>query len=1164
MGINKREQEIFRDGKGCNWIQSGIKRISPFILKIFILSFFRIYGSLAVCTEPLAEKEPSSETFTNESPVLLPVPGRSRSSRARNNVDDAFILEDSPDIVTVSGSRCQVKEAFPRDGVSGKIVAYISGKIGVVKLDEQAAGGDKADLAVFHVAQVWQRSSYDSKVNKFLEFYSSDDLQSRFEIDKSVCFNARRLVDEGNYKLQATAVWSGKRRLPNYRTEALHIELEASLAEINNCITKSINYSYDPLEGMSNIAATGEIQEYVSAEMGLVRISGEDSVVLFHLNQVWSAQTKKSNNFVRHVDVQTEVLEQFLPVGTLVFVAFKPIPCNADSELKHQAVLLWKRRPEEDSPNKLLPEFLTEYSTFEKKLELSSDLEKQHNAIKNIWRLSKAVTSDSFEYVPIILEWLPSGWDAVIATQLSDHVGIIKVFHSTFGTLFRGIESFSILFHIEDVYNSDGVATFNSSSDISLGMLLNCHVDVVARSITNTSSPGGVIEAQEQINCKSIGFRSTPVMQAVYVFIREDLTSSINTSKVSKPTVIRKDFSNFNHSRPGCFLAPALRVRLDAKLAAFLKIPFKSILIHHSVIKAIKDDMLNEKDMLEKLKTVDLNQSDRFKYGKYTKTQKPKTGRDISYPKSVNYVEIEVIYLHRRKLKSDCGVVEFPFRLSDQSVAKLRAFFQLDQHVCVGGSKGFVQDLCAVAPLKGSSCLLGHAVLLGENNEIPYVVTSFWNEDDRLKEGSIARPPPPPHLGAEWLADPGINATICEITREKSASQVLDDWKRQEEKRRQEEGNAKRLADSVKAKSAIFLQAGKKTFATVLPESFLALPKNVLKVDKTTKSVPKSNVCLDRNGAMLIYLENIFGRVEKILSSQLAVISFSDPMTDRKRRALCTWFDVFIFDWTRGSPVTVLKDLFQRTASSAGTPLPQILAPGMPVRFDAIPLIPNMPYMAGIFYAVTGLIYGDFGTSEVPLRLDPKDLSFILPEFRQFFGITVLSLTQSLAVGNALTVPKGKYGSKVMAGCKKKLMLRAGFFKQKLPSTTVVVSPQTSDSMNLLPDVLHANMGVVTRLVNSNYGVGSFKLYNREGGGTLIIQFLFDGFDFPNSCCPRLAGRVQPGDFVKFNAVKVDGSNNLVTDEANLAYLATTILTSKNFSEANREDFSRKPALQVK
>ena len=89
------------------------------------------------------------------------------------------------------------------------------------------------------------------------------------------------------YFLQATAVWLSKEapKAKQYKSAELVSELSLKLYDFILHQSGDPRYQADPLLGLKDALQLGEVVEYFSPEMGLVRLD-TGRAVLFHLNQV--------------------------------------------------------------------------------------------------------------------------------------------------------------------------------------------------------------------------------------------------------------------------------------------------------------------------------------------------------------------------------------------------------------------------------------------------------------------------------------------------------------------------------------------------------------------------------------------------------------------------------------------------------------------------------------------------------------------------------------------------------------------------------------------------------------------------------------------------------------------------------------------------------------
>ena len=86
---------------------------------------------------------------------------------------------------------------------------------------------------------------------------------------------------------QATAVWLSQEVPParQYKSSELVAQLSLRLHDFILHQTGDPRYQADPLLGLKDSLQPGEVVEYFSPEMGLLRLD-TGSTVLFHLNQV--------------------------------------------------------------------------------------------------------------------------------------------------------------------------------------------------------------------------------------------------------------------------------------------------------------------------------------------------------------------------------------------------------------------------------------------------------------------------------------------------------------------------------------------------------------------------------------------------------------------------------------------------------------------------------------------------------------------------------------------------------------------------------------------------------------------------------------------------------------------------------------------------------------
>ena len=393
------------------------------------------------------------------------------------------------------------------------------------------------------------------------------------------------------------------------------------------------------------------------------------------------------------------------------------------------------------------------------------------------------------------------------------------------------------------------------------------------------------------------------------------------------------------------------------------------------------------------------------------------------------------------------------------------------------------------------------------------------------------------------LFDFRILKTVRHITGETDSLEFEDDLvETREEKNKGSDRDRRRRSSSSTDKS--------RRRGRYRPGIMLNLPSHVNKVHSSVKRVDSQYVCL-KHSKLMAKLEDLTGEVEKILSDHLAVISFPYPGSSMDRRALCTWQEVFMIDWTKEQSFSKPGELFELTPYHQNLSLREVLKVGMKVKIDVIPLIPLEPCLSGICYSVIGLIFGEnLDANQVPLKFD-TNLQFIIQEFKSYFGEVVLALDQNLNLlpKQCLSLPTEKYGNQTKKGHKRRLDVKD---KYKTKNLLPLPSPASITSNSSVPERLNAQIGIVINIVNENYGVGCTSV-NFGGSRSHSVQVLFDRLDFVKHDMNMSFSDMSCGNYMKFNCIKVPGA---MDGERKLIYLATAIAVAPNLAELNHFDFS--------
>ena len=241
-----------------------------------------------------------------------------------------------------------------------------------------------------------------------------------------------------------------------------------------------------------------------------------------------------------------------------------------------------------------------------------------------------------------MLNGLPSGWGAEIVASLDDQFGIIKISSVTRAQdLDPGVSFIYAMFHIEDVYDMAGVPAF-LNPNIAMSKLMNCQVNLTARSICKESEPRNIFSVQRKLLKEDRG--AVPLLQAVVVCLKVSSSASVNTSTIPKPSVIRDSPQSFGELGCQHYINPLLFAKLDVKLKAFLSIPNKMELPYKSILKSVTYGKTQEKSMVQDHKQLDSINSSQFIYGRPPELGPP---CDLGLPRILTSQPVTPVYLHR-------------------------------------------------------------------------------------------------------------------------------------------------------------------------------------------------------------------------------------------------------------------------------------------------------------------------------------------------------------------------------------------------------------------------------------------------------------------------------------------------------------------------------------
>ena len=225
--------------------------------------------------------------------------------------------------------------------------------------------------------------------------------------------------------------------------------------------------------------------------------------------------------------------------------------------------------------------------------------------------------------------------------SLDDQFGIIKISSLRDRELAPDVAIIYALFHIEDVYDMAGVPAL-LNPNIQMSKLMNCHVNLTARSICKESEPKNILSVQRRLLREDRG--AVPLLQAVIVCLKVSSSSSVNTLSIPKPSVIRNSPQSFGDLGCQHYLNPVLFAKLDMKLKAFLSIPNKMELPYKSILKSVSYGKTQERSIVQDLKQLDTNNSSHFIYGRPPELGPPS---DLSLPRILTSQPVSPAYLHR-------------------------------------------------------------------------------------------------------------------------------------------------------------------------------------------------------------------------------------------------------------------------------------------------------------------------------------------------------------------------------------------------------------------------------------------------------------------------------------------------------------------------------------
>jgi len=1045
---------------------------------------------------------------------------RSRLDRTTPPMDKEYPVGSSP---SSNSMMMNIPEEFSEWGVTGVVDKYLTSMTGVISVKNANR------KVLFHVNQVWMPSP-DGGDSPFLATHPLIKLPTVIEVGQELKLNARR-ISGCSFNLQATAVWKRKDPPANYKTEDLLQNLNLTLNQHIFSETGDTLYKTNPLAGTPDFVVSAKVQEYFSLEMGFLKLdSGDRGVVLFHLNQVW---TEGGLNAVPYRNDQDIILPEYLPIGSSVMVNMRKLQASQGSALKYQATLVWPRKIDEEITGKLLPAYLSMYGPHEKRVSLVNELNDHHDQMKSILKLCMSSLAPEFVPVEAVLNGLPNFWKAQVVAALNDDFGIIRITHSQGLDFAPGVYTMFALFHIEDVFDANGLPAIKSAN-VTMANMMDSHVDLTARSISLESDPHKIFDLQRRLNEESVDSGCIPILQAIVVCVQMQTSSDILLQNdtvfpgIPKPTPLTGQNQCFGSGK--FYLNPVLSCKLDQKLKHFLNLENKPNLPYRNYIKT-KPYSSSESQLLKDLKKVDINRTERFLYGEF-----PRNIRSLpphissSLPKVLDFHPVKLKYLHCSKLKSDCGVVEISINPADSSRDKITtyAFFRLSRYKFFTPKDCFASDLANIMPIYSKERFSVNAVLAFPDSKIPYVAQAIWNENLRQD----------------------LNESVPQMS---------------EHPMNQDKGY-------INSCSKVIAEITNETPAAVASKGLPAIPSHIGTTNKDIKVFNKAKVIMDGD-KLVETLENMTGIVETVLSPHLAIVTITKKHSSFKFRVLCSSDDVFDLkfkerihprDFHRKNPVrfSSASEVWDLTARRRKVSLQGLLRQGQKVKLNAVPLFSH-PNPANVHYVSSGVLVGKNSLDHpVPVHCIKSSALFNKP-WKQYFQSVVRSLNKHGQLNNKKNeTPPAKMQESLMQGRTDKLELRAEYRAEGVGQLPTPVRTNQKVAKPVWKDILNEQYGQVIRIMDKNYGIAAGFVANGRRNGRpefLPFQMVFDTFDVYigyydcNELGKSLADVMKVGDFIKFNGVRVDPAKS--GDARDIRYLATALVVAKTSDEVKTMEF---------
>ena len=971
--------------------------------------------------------------------------------------------------------------------------------------------------------------------------------------------------------LQATAVWTS-REPPQYLQQAsLLPELRLRLSEHLFRTTKEEQYKTNPLSGAGDLCVPGTVVEFISQEAGLIRLDGTQDTALFHLEQVW----RKGKNGLELIlpKLESSLKDCALPLGSKVFVNVRRLPAHTGSCLRYQAILLWKCEGSDSGSQPLPPPYLARYKPLEARRELVARLDQLHSRVKAALHLEFQQVSYAkpgpVHCVVDSVSAAPSPIKARVTAVQGDH-GLITLF-----TLRQ--EEIPVLFHIEDVWDQEGVPALKSS--ITMQDLQLAQVEVICRTMPGLEDKGS-LELVQMAGARSSKFRGAPLLQAVAVVVVGGPVKAI-ACPCPRPTKLREMPGWFGCSGGTFLLSTTLAARLNMKVVEWAEMAGPG-LARHLPKMTRQEEVDRLKQATLEISKLDTHRLDRFIYGEWSSKDVEEVNR-TALPEALEGHRMVIKYLHRPVLKAEWGLgeVEVMSGTSDpQQVLRMfsgeevnnpptksiRTFvlFRLADYKFFTTPDYFASDLANILPISSTDVFFVHAKRVLAKGPVPYVATALWNETLRRE------------LGVEEAPTDRSKLDHKAVVAARKLVSSLDN----------QEVHPKESTVEEEAED---------------DASMLHLPDFVGRVcnEVTTYS---SKWLVKQAGKVLACLEGEEGRVEQILTNHLATVTIRE-----ERRVLVSSEDVFSLQ--KGSKFSTSKELFLCSVRKRDLDLRSVLQAGQKVFLNAVPLISMPPNTAQVHYTSCGLvvaktaaalpvhcisssqelteefklfymkvlkeldekgqldpassIYSTNHPVKIPRRALPKLKTGWLKVERMVKEVTQTKKVEDIYVKKPMLLstkklePEHTNVKKKLEVVEQKLKKKRWSAKEKKVKKSMVLPPPVSSVEPAAPVVVWESLltgkyGQVLRIIDKNYGLAVGFI---PAGTTFVpFQMLFDTFDVfvGEKTCSELGNKLNDvmavGDFIKFNAAKVE-SETQDAKVREVPYMTTALVVAKTVDE---------------